>query len=286
MLKKLLSQSSYWVINKDLADKLGFEPTLLLTHLIECADMLDQPFYQQRDRILKTLGWSEKVYRRCVKKLKDNNLVSVEVKGMPPKNYWTINEREIHAIIETNSLDGGVKTTHPKESQNDATKKRNNKKRNNNTNQGEKSVDDNPSGVVPPFSPDENKKGGWEKLVDLFPTNKQKGIIEGAIIWNELSQNEKQQVMRHVVPYLNNTQPNYIKQIGSYMESRLWQQMKTPTKSEKGTYKNTGMIDYNLIKYFAELSEQTWDEAQKEFFTFDEQTKNQIINMYKKDLVK
>ena len=76
MLKKLLSQSSYWIINKDLSSKLGFEPTLLLTHLIDCADMLDQPFYQQRDRILKTLGWTEYQYKKSVKILKQYNLVS------------------------------------------------------------------------------------------------------------------------------------------------------------------------------------------------------------------
>lgn len=287
MLKKLLSQSSYWVINKELASKLGFEPTLLLTYLIECADMLDQPFYQQRDRILKTLGWTEHQYRKSVKILKDNNFISVEVRGIPPRNYWTINEGEIQSFFKLNPHDISVKSTQPYKRDIHATKKRNIKQEINNNNNEVVEGETTPEGLsVTSSTPHKEKKSGWEKFVDLFPTNKQNGIIEGAIIWNELSQSEKQQVMRHVVPYLKNTEPTFIKQIGKYMESRLWEQMKSPTKTEIGTIGRSGMIDYNLIKYFSELSEQPWEDAQKEFFTLHENDKKEIIKAYKQDLKK
>jgi len=283
MIKKLLSQSSYWVINKDLASKLGFEPTLLLTHLIDCADMLEQPFYQQRSRILETLGWSEKTYRSSVKTLKDKNIISSEVKGIPPKNYWTVNEREIHALIETNPSDISVKMTLPYQRQNDATKKRNIKKEINN-NIGE--VEGGTSlGEMSPTSstPQSKKKSGWEKLVEIYPPTKHRDIIEASIYWDTLTQEEKQMIFRHVNPYINNTPTQMLKQIGKYLQSDLWRNMKPPTNKEVSQYKNTGFVDYNFIEWYNTFYEiGSWEVANKDFQTLDNETKKIIKTEYER----
>ena len=83
------------------------------------------------------------------------------------------------------------------------------------------------------------KKGGFDRLMEIYPKNKQRDIINAECIWNELPQSEKQQVMRHVVVYIKNTEPNFIKQIGKYMESQMWQGMK-PKMNEKQKLENLG----------------------------------------------
>lgn len=238
MLKKVLSQSSYWIINKELANKLGFEPTLLLTHLIECADMLDQPFYQQRDRILKTLGWTEYQYKKSVRVLKGKNLISSELKGIPPKNYWTINESNIYSLIGSNTPDKRVNITQPYMGDNHPTKKRN-KKQEINTTIGEVEGGTPPDGESPTSSTPQSKKGGWERFVEMYPENKQNDLITASSVWNGLSQSEKQSVMRHSTIYLRETEAQFIKQIGRYLESDLWRKMK-PKMTKEQRYNQSG----------------------------------------------
>jgi hypothetical protein len=233
MLKKLLSQSSYWVINKDLVIKLGFEPTLLLTHLIECADMLDQPFYQQRDRILKTLGWTEYQYKKSVKILREKNLVSSEVKGIPPKNYWTVNESEIHSLFESNSPDIRVNITHPKMGEYHPPKKR---KQNNNTSESIGSE----GGTTPKelsttsSLPNTHDEGGWEKLLRIYPKDKLNDEVSAITKWNTLTQEDKQKVFRHLNVYLKNTEHQFIKQIGNYFKEEPWIKMKPKRNKYEG----------------------------------------------------
>jgi len=234
MLKKLLSQSSYWVINKDLVIKLGFEPTLLLTHLIDCADMLNQPFYQQRSRILNSLGWSEKTYRKSVKILKDYNIIECEVKGIPPKNYWTINESQLDAFIKSNPSDISVNLTLPKERQSDAPKIRN--KNNNNNIELIKSEGGGTPQEFPTTSSDliTHDEGGWEKLVRLYPKDKMNDEISAISKWNILTQEDKQKVFRHLKVYVKNTEHQFIKQIGNYFREEPWTKMKPKRKKNEG----------------------------------------------------
>lgn len=244
MLKKLLSQSSYWIINKDLSYKLGFEPTLLLTHLIDCADMLDQPFYQQRDRILNSLGWSEHQYRKSVKTLKDYNLIDTQIKGIPPKNYWTINERELLQFINQDAQDKSVKSTHPNQREIHAPNKVIKKNNNNNPMSESELIGCEGGRTLEEFSPtnsqpNTHKEGGWEKLVKLYPTDKLNGEMDAIVKWNNLTQEDKQKVFRHLKVYLMNTEPKYIKQIGNYFNDELWNKM----KEKKTKYEGMKVID-------------------------------------------
>jgi len=75
-------------------------------------------------------------------------------------------------------------------------------------------------------SKDNNKEGGWEKVIGLFPPTKHNGLIEASIVWNDLTQKEKQSVMRHLNPYIKNTDEKFMKQIGNYFNERMWENMK------------------------------------------------------------
>lgn len=97
--------------------------------------------------------------------------------------------------------------------------------------------------------------GGWEKVIRLFPETKQNGLVEAAIIWNSLEQKEKQAVMRHLNPYIKNTEERFMKQIGNYFNERMWENMKSKSSTK------IKMLDYNFIE---------WIQHELEFDRFDE----------------
>jgi hypothetical protein len=102
-----------------------------------------------------------------------------------------------------------------------------------------------------------DKNGGWEKVIGLFPPTKHNGLIEAAIIWNSLEQKEKQSVMRHLNPYIKNTEERFMKQIGNYFNERMWEKMKQSTSTKKFKLLDTNFIDW--IK--EELEIKRFDEA-------------------------
>jgi len=107
------------------------------------------------------------------------------------------------------------------------------------------------------LSKDNNKEGGWEKVIGLFPPTKHNGLIEAAIIWNNLEQKEKQSVMRHLNPYIKNTDEKFMKQIGNYFNERMWENMKSKPSSNK-----MKMLDYNFVEWIKEeLEFKRYDEA-------------------------
>ena len=107
------------------------------------------------------------------------------------------------------------------------------------------------------LSKDNNKEGGWEKVIGLFPPTKHQGLIEAAIIWNNLEQKQKQSVMRHLNPYIKNTDEKFMKQIGNYFNERMWENMKAKPSSSK-----MKMLDYNFVEWIKEeLEFERYDEA-------------------------
>lgn len=102
-----------------------------------------------------------------------------------------------------------------------------------------------------------NEIGGWEKVIGLFPPTKHNGLVEAAIVWNNLEQKEKQSVMRHLNPYIKNTDERFMKQIGNYFKERLWESMKSKSSTNK-----IKMLDYNFIEWIKnELEFERFDEA-------------------------
>lgn len=99
--------------------------------------------------------------------------------------------------------------------------------------------------------------GGWEKVIGLFPPTKHNGVVEAAMVWNSLEQKEKQSVMRHLNPYIKNTDEKFMKQIGNYFKERLWESMKSKPSTNK-----IKMLDYNFIEWIkTELEFERFDEA-------------------------
>jgi len=229
MIKKLLSQSSYWIVNKDLTKELGIQSSLLLTHLIDCADMLDQPFFQQRERIMESLGFTRYTFDKSLKKLISTDILFVEKKGNPAKNYYTISESRILEILNYHPI-SRLENEPTSRLENEPTKKVINKIKT--ITSGMESVDDNPS-VVPPSIPTHDE-GGWERLLRIYPKNKMNGEIDAITKWNTLTQEDKQKVFRHLNVYIKNTEHQYIKQIGNYFNEEPWSKMKPKKNKYEG----------------------------------------------------
>lgn len=235
MLKKLLSQSSYWIINKELTSNLGIETSLLLTHLIDCADMLDQPFYQQKERIMKETGITDHQWRKSMKVLQDKGILLVEKKGNPAKNYYTIVEGVLLDLFNYRlTSDVEINTTSDVEI--NSTKKVINKVKTTTSEEEGGTTLDELSATSSSLTHDE---GGWEKLVRLYPKDKLNDEISAISKWNTLTQEDKQKVFRHLKVYIKNTEHQYIKQIGNYFREEPWTKM----KPKRNKYEGLQVID-------------------------------------------
>ena len=96
-IKKLLSNSSHWTINKELARDIGLDATIVLQHFIDLQSSFfeDGGFYQQQDRILKDLPITIDYLGKSVKVLVNKGFLSVVKKGVPAKNHYTVLEGNI-----------------------------------------------------------------------------------------------------------------------------------------------------------------------------------------------
>jgi hypothetical protein len=108
MEKSLLHQlglQNFWTINKDLCRILGLEDTLLLQHFIDLQYKIfnGNEFFQQQSRIESELGYTEYQVKKCVKSLLTKKIISVSRKGLPSKNYYSINEDEIVKLLNKNT---------------------------------------------------------------------------------------------------------------------------------------------------------------------------------------
>jgi hypothetical protein len=98
--KSMIGLGGFWTINKKIYRKLGFGPTLLLQHLVDLEDsFFDGEFYQQYTRLEKDLGLTKKQLQDATKKLVEVGFISVIRKGIPSKNFYTINHANITGFL-------------------------------------------------------------------------------------------------------------------------------------------------------------------------------------------
>lgn len=123
---------------------------------------------------------------------------------------------------------------------------------------------------------------GFERFVELFPTNKRKGENDALVTWSGFSQAEKKQVMRHAVVYTKNTNPHFLKQIGNYIKDRDWENLsKEHYRKDNPMYNKKELLDGNFVMYFQRYSDSvTFDEAKDTLAELDKDTLMDIYNLY------
>lgn len=109
LLKSTISKNAHWMINKKLAKGLGLEATLLLQHFIDLeSGFFHGEFYQQQDRLCEDLFLSRRQIDSAIKTLEGNGLITVTKKGIPRKNYYSINHEVILEFLQKETLENEV----------------------------------------------------------------------------------------------------------------------------------------------------------------------------------
>ena len=108
---RLIASDSYITVNKDLIKIAGLEGAVLIGELASEYDYWtknngmtsDGYFFSTIDNIEDKTGLSEHKQRQALKKLEEIGIVSVKVKGLPPKRYIKLFENNIVKLLEINS---------------------------------------------------------------------------------------------------------------------------------------------------------------------------------------
>jgi len=97
-----LVESGYTILNKKLWDEIDLRPTILLQTLMSLHKQyfngLDE-FFQQTERLAEHCRCSEKQIQLDLKKLEALGLLTITKKGLPCKNFFTINYEEVVKIL-------------------------------------------------------------------------------------------------------------------------------------------------------------------------------------------
>jgi len=127
----------------------------------------------------------------------------------------------------------------------------------------------------------ENKE--FNRVVEMFPENKRKGQMDALIIWNNLSNADKNKVFNHIPVYMANTAPMYIRQIGKYFQDRAFEKKSTAQlKKNLGTKKQ--LLDGEFISYLQNVMEiENIDEVVNNLIDMDSYSLNEAYRLYLED---
>jgi hypothetical protein len=106
-LKSIIGNHSFWMINKALYKRLGWNATLLLQHLVDIEEEYFygmSEFYQQVSRISLDIDLSEYEIRNAKKVLLDADLISIVKKGIPAKDHFKLHKDNILKIFTSTGL--------------------------------------------------------------------------------------------------------------------------------------------------------------------------------------
>ena len=89
----LLSQKDYIAYNKHFAKEVGVDEAIVFGELCSICNIHGEEFYFEQHRIIEETCLTEYRIRNALKNLQDFGLVSVAKKGLPAKNYYSLNEK-------------------------------------------------------------------------------------------------------------------------------------------------------------------------------------------------
>ena len=216
-IKKLLSNSAYWTINKELARDIGLDATIVLQHFIDLQSTYyeDGGFYQQQERIIKDLPITIDYLRKAVKLLVDKGFLLVIKRGVPAKNHYTVLEANIMMYMSRISSDVREELLEVSKKDHLTSTRKTTNTKNINTKNINTNID------VP--SDDDNKSKIFFKLVDMYPKNKIGNRQHGLKKFKELDIKEAIVAIKNVDRYLKSVdEPKWIKSLLNYIDQKCW----------------------------------------------------------------
>ena len=87
--------------NSRLARALSKDAALLISHFLDIRSYENMPeeFYQQKERIMYDLAMSRTELDKALKILIDHECLKVTKKGLPAKNYYSLNDDKLIDIL-------------------------------------------------------------------------------------------------------------------------------------------------------------------------------------------
>jgi tRNA G26 N,N-dimethylase Trm1 len=109
MINKILSQSSFWIVNKSVAKYLKCnDSAILLSVLIDANQYFEQRdqledefFFYTSDTIEKNINISYHKQKKCINKLISAGFIDTKISGIPAKQHFKINENKILSFLNT-----------------------------------------------------------------------------------------------------------------------------------------------------------------------------------------
>ena len=89
---QLLAKENYITYHKGLAKKLGVDEAILFGEMCSLTNVYGDEFFCYQEKLMEETCLTEYRVRNAVKTLQEVGLLKVERKGMPAKNYYTLNE--------------------------------------------------------------------------------------------------------------------------------------------------------------------------------------------------
>lgn len=102
MIKQLLMNSGYWVLNKKVVKELGIETAFLLSNFAEADTMMKDNngwFYQTTETVEKMTGLNRYKQDKSIDELMELGILLKEVRGMPAKRYFKIDYQKVSDIV-------------------------------------------------------------------------------------------------------------------------------------------------------------------------------------------
>lgn len=89
---QLLAKENYITYHKGLAKKLGVDEAILFGEMCSLTNVYGDEFFCDQEKLIEETCLTEYRVRNAIKTLQEVGLLKVERKGMPAKNYYTLNE--------------------------------------------------------------------------------------------------------------------------------------------------------------------------------------------------
>jgi hypothetical protein len=120
-MKHLLSSTAFIVLNKELARQVGLKEAILLADLISKEEyfiakgMTDGWFFNTEANIEQDTTLNPYHQRKCIRTLKNHQLIEVKRKGIPAKQYFKINQEQVLQILKNLSFKNSITINKNKE---------------------------------------------------------------------------------------------------------------------------------------------------------------------------
>ena len=103
------------VLSLPLMREIGDREAIILTQLISYQQYLltinqiqnsSEGFFYEYKHISNDIGYTPAMIARYIKKLENLGFISVKRKGIPPRNYYTINIQKVNGILKQGDGNG------------------------------------------------------------------------------------------------------------------------------------------------------------------------------------